>query len=65
MSVLLVPETRVSVRVTDPSIKVRDLLNPASMKGGGLKIREHPNRGFYGKYSRSQHICILSSQHST
>ncbi|XP_011668890.1 kinesin-like protein KIF28P isoform X2 [Strongylocentrotus purpuratus] len=27
--------------------QVRDLLNPASKKKGGLKIREHPKKGFY------------------
>ncbi|XP_041460234.1 kinesin-like protein KIF28P isoform X3 [Lytechinus variegatus] len=27
--------------------QVRDLLNPASNKKGGLKIREHPKKGFY------------------
>ncbi len=29
--------------------QVRDLLNPASNVKGGLKVREHPSRGFYGK----------------
>ena len=30
--------------------QVRDLLNPASHKKGGLRVREHPKKGFYGKY---------------
>ena len=30
-------------------IKVRDLLNPASNKKGGLKVRQHPAKGFYGE----------------
>ena len=30
------------------TIQVRDLLNPASNVKGGLKVREHPSRGFYG-----------------
>ena len=31
--------------------QVRDLLNPASLKvKGGLKVRQHPNKGFHGKY---------------
>ena len=31
--------------------QVRDLLNPASLKiKGGLKVRQHPNKGFYGRY---------------
>ena len=30
--------------------KVRDLLNPATLKiKGGLKVRQHPKLGFYGK----------------
>ena len=34
--------------------QVRDLLNPASLKvKGGLKVRQHPNKGFYGKLKRS------------
>ena len=33
--------------------QVRDLLNPASLKvKGGLKVRQHPNKGFYGKLKR-------------
>ena len=29
--------------------QVRDLLNPASLKiKGGLKVRQHSNKGFYG-----------------
>ena len=29
---------------------VRDLLNPESSKGKkGLRVREHPKKGFYGK----------------
>ena len=30
-------------------MKVRDLLNPASNKKGGLKVRQHPAKGFYGE----------------
>ena len=31
--------------------QVRDLLNPGSLKvKGGLKVRQHPKQGFYGKY---------------
>lgn len=29
--------------------QVRDLLNPSSNKKGGLKVRESPKIGFYGK----------------
>ena len=29
--------------------QVRDLLNPKSNKKGGLKVRQHPKQGFYGK----------------
>ena len=29
--------------------QVRDLLNPASNKKGGLKVRQHPSKGFYGE----------------
>lgn len=29
--------------------QVRDLLNPASNKRGGLKIRQHPKKGFYAQ----------------
>lgn len=29
--------------------KVRDLLASGEEKKGGLKIREHPKHGFYGK----------------
>lgn len=29
--------------------QVKDLLNVKSFKKGGLKVREHPNKGFYGK----------------
>ena len=29
---------------------VHDLLNPKK-KGGGLKIRQHPKRGFYGMHN--------------
>ena len=30
--------------------KVRDLLNPATLKiKGGLKVRQHPKLGFYGR----------------
>ena len=27
--------------------QVRDLLNPKSNKKGGLKVRQHPKKGFY------------------
>ena len=27
---------------------IKDLLNPKSFKKGGLKVREHPQKGFYG-----------------
>lgn len=30
--------------------QVRDLLNPKSNRKGGLKVREHPKKGFYGMY---------------
>lgn len=30
--------------------QVRDLLNPKSNVKGGLKVREKPGKGFYGKY---------------
>ncbi|XP_071509131.1 kinesin-like protein KIF28 [Diadema antillarum] len=33
--------------------QVRDLLNPASNKKGGLKIREHPKKGFYVEQLRA------------
>ncbi len=29
--------------------QVRDLLNPSSNKKGGLRVREHPKKGFYGE----------------
>ena len=29
--------------------QVRDLLNPAGNKKGGLRVREHPKKGFYGE----------------
>ena len=29
-------------------MQVRDLLNPAGNKKGGLKVRQHPSKGFYG-----------------
>lgn len=29
--------------------QVRDLLNPASNKKGGLKVRQHPKKGFYAE----------------
>ena len=29
--------------------QVRDLLNPKSNKKGGLKIRQHPKKGFYAQ----------------
>lgn len=29
--------------------QVRDLLNPDSNKKGGLKIRQHPSKGFYAE----------------
>ena len=28
--------------------QVKDLLNVKSFKKGGLKVREHPHKGFYG-----------------
>ena len=39
-------------------IKVRDLLNPASNKKGGLKVRQHPAKGFYGERFRL-HSCSV------
>jgi hypothetical protein len=29
--------------------QVRDLLNIKSAKAGGLKVRQHPSKGFYGR----------------
>ncbi len=31
-------------------VQVRDLLNVASNAKGGLKVREHPSRGFYREW---------------
>jgi hypothetical protein len=45
-------------------MKVRDLLNPASNVKGGLKVREHPSRGFYGmffNFTLWSHIIIRYS----
>lgn len=40
--------------------QVRDLLNPASLKvKGGLKVRQHPNKGFYGKDSLGTFMKLL------
>ncbi|XP_038058147.1 kinesin-like protein KIF28P [Patiria miniata] len=33
--------------------QVRDLLNPASSKKGGLRVREHPKKGFYVEQLRN------------
>lgn len=41
-------------------LQVHDLLNPSSVKGGGLKIRENPKRGFYGEHSHSYLIKKIS-----
>ena len=41
-------------------IKVRDLLNPASNKKGGLKVRQHPAKGFYGeRFVDCTRVCVL------
>ena len=40
--------------------QVRDLLNPASNVKGGLKVREHPSRGFYGECGRNYHVYSYS-----
>ena len=40
--------------------QVRDLLNPTSNVKGGLKVREHPSRGFYGKKRHSYTECMHS-----
>ena len=29
---------------------VKDLLNLSSFKKGGLRVREHPQKGFYGNF---------------
>jgi len=31
--------------------KVRDLLDPNPAPAGGLKVREHPKKGFYGEFT--------------
>ncbi len=44
--------------------QVRDLLNPASLKiKGGLKIRQHPNKGFYGEKSSVMWFCVVQLLH--
>lgn len=47
--------------------QVRDLLNPASNVKGGLKVREHPSRGFYGEsgivyMACSMCMCLCTSK---
>jgi kinesin family protein 1 len=38
---------------------VRDLLDPkGSSKKGGLKVRQHPKRGFYGELFRKKKITF-------
>ena len=50
--------------------QVRDLLSPGSFKvKGGLKVREHPQKGFYGEYQPINlckpltHYNVLSLRH--
>lgn len=33
---------------------VRDLLNPGGDRKRGLKVREHPKKGFYGKLKKKR-----------
>ena len=39
--------------------QVRDLLNPSKAKGG-LKVRQHPKKGFYGKLWKWQAYISVS-----
>ena len=39
----------------------RDLLTPKQKKGG-LKIRQHPKKGFYGQYQYQTIYMIMESQ---
>ncbi|XP_033624378.1 kinesin-like protein KIF28P [Asterias rubens] len=41
--------------------QVRDLLNPAGNKKGGLRVREHPKKGFYVEQLRN--VAVESYQH--
>ena len=45
---------------------VRDLLDPkGGQKKGGLKVRQHPKKGFYGKYQNSCVDLLFTSLHPT
>ena len=44
-------------------LQVRDLLNPASNVKGGLKVREHPSRGFYGNNNIIDYIIMTTCIH--
>ena len=37
--------------------EVRDLLNPKAGKGG-LRVRQHPKKGFYGKLDSTHVACL-------
>ena len=38
---------------------VRDLLNPSKGKGG-LKVRQHPKKGFYGRFTHLRMLDYLA-----
>lgn len=47
---------------------VRDLLNTdtlVSAKKRGLKVREHPSKGFYGKFRRGQRAPLIAFSSSS
>ena len=41
-------------------MQVRDLLNPAGNKKGGLKVRQHPSKGFYGIKKKNQPPYLIT-----
>ena len=38
--------------------QVRDLLKKGKPPSGGLKVKESPGRGFYGKFWQNQHCPV-------